>query len=285
MRAGGGEKDCGRGDAGCDSPVDELGRSAPLPPRSGGEGSGVGGASTGSVLVGPLPTPEPTERASLVSSPPRAMRAGGGEKEDCGMGDPGCDSPVDALGRSTPLPPRSGGEGSGVGGASTGSALVGPLPTPEPTERASLVSSPRGGGEKDDARALPAIVASRFVTSSPTPRVEARARCAAASPPERRSLELSGGGCNPVEEPMPLSPRLIAGLSSSAKAGPIGCTSGRWARDFGVLPGFLGFSGFFAIRRIWARCPDQETHCPEIDFATRFERMIALSWIDHMANY
>jgi hypothetical protein len=49
---------------------------------------------------------------------------------------------------------------------------------------------------------------------------------------------------------------LIAGLSSSAKAGPIGCTSGRdalefGAFDFGVLPGFLGFCRFFAIRRIW----------------------------------
>ena len=57
---------------------------------------------------------------------------------------------------------------------------------------------------------------------------------------------------------MPASPRLIAGLSSSASAGPIGCTSGLdalelGALDFGVLPGFLGFSGFFAMGRIWAR--------------------------------
>jgi hypothetical protein len=49
---------------------------------------------------------------------------------------------------------------------------------------------------------------------------------------------------------------LIAGLSSSAKAGPIGCTSGLdalepGAFDFGVLPGFLGLTGFFAISRIW----------------------------------
>jgi hypothetical protein len=49
---------------------------------------------------------------------------------------------------------------------------------------------------------------------------------------------------------------LIAGLSSSASAGPIGCTSGLEALefgafDFGVLPGFFGWSGFFAIRRIW----------------------------------
>ena len=81
--------------------------------------------------------------------------------------------------------------------------------------------------------------------------VDARARCAAASPPERRSQELSGGGCNPVPDPMPLSPRLIAGLSNSASAGPIGWTSGRWALDFGVLTGFLGVSGFFAMPGIW----------------------------------
>jgi hypothetical protein len=98
--------------------------------------------------------------------------------------------------------------------------------------------------------------ASRFATSALVPFVDARARCAAASPPARRSQELSGGGCNPVDEPMPLSPRLIAGLSSSAKAGPIGCTSGRdalelGALDFGVFAGFFGASGFFAMGRIW----------------------------------
>jgi hypothetical protein len=67
---------------------------------------------------------------------------------------------------------------------------------------------------------------------------------------------LSGGGCNPVDEPIPLSPRLMAGLSSSASAGPIGCTSGRDALereglDLVVLPGFRGGSGFFAMPRIW----------------------------------
>jgi hypothetical protein len=67
---------------------------------------------------------------------------------------------------------------------------------------------------------------------------------------------LSGGGCKPVDEPMPLSPRLIAGLSSSASAGPIGWTSGLdalepGALDLGVLPGFLGVSECFAIARIW----------------------------------
>jgi hypothetical protein len=69
---------------------------------------------------------------------------------------------------------------------------------------------------------------------------------------------LSGGGFNPVEEPMPLSPLLMAGLSSSASAGAIGRISGRCAFDFGVLdpgdlPGFLGVSGFFAMAAIWDR--------------------------------
>jgi hypothetical protein len=108
---------------------------------------------------------------------------------------------------------------------------------------------------------LPPTEASRFATSSPLPRVDARARCAAASPPERRSQELSGGGCNPVPEPMPASPRLIAGLSSSASAGPIGCTSGRDALEFGALefgaldfavfPAFFGESGGLTISGIW----------------------------------
>jgi|SoiMethySBSTD1v2_1073268.scaffolds.fasta_scaffold36393_6 ATP-dependent Lhr-like helicase len=52
----------------------QHGRSAPLPPRSGGEGRGVGGASADSsacVLAGSPPTPHP--------SPPRAARVGGGE--------------------------------------------------------------------------------------------------------------------------------------------------------------------------------------------------------------
>src|ERR1019366_7254719 len=95
-----------------------------------------------------------------------------------------------------------------------------------------------------------------LATSWLVPRVDARARCAAASPPARRSQELSGGGCNPVDEPTPLSPRLMAGLSSSANAGPIGCTSGLDALefgvfDFGVLAGFFGWSGCFAIGQIW----------------------------------
>src|SRR5215472_18162470 len=93
--------------------------------------------------------------------------------------------------------------------------------------------------------------ASRLATSSLLSRVEARARCAAASPPARRSQELSGGGCRPVPEPMPASPRLIAGLSNSASAGPIGCTSGRPALVLVVLRGFLLPSGVFAMGRIW----------------------------------
>jgi hypothetical protein len=157
----------------------------------------------------------------------------------------------------TPLPPRSGGVGSGVGGASADSVperereFAEPPPTPDPSPpRASRA----GGGEEEASSRF--VTTSRFATSSLVPRVDARARCAAASPPERRSQELSGGGCSPVDEPRPLSPRLIAGLSSSASAGPIGCTSGLdalefGAFDFGVFRGFFGWSGFFAIRRIW----------------------------------
>jgi len=53
-------------------------RSSPLPPRSGGEGSGVGGCSAnshshvGTEPAAPPPTPDP--------SPPRVVRVGGGEK-------------------------------------------------------------------------------------------------------------------------------------------------------------------------------------------------------------
>ena len=122
-----------------------------------------------------------------------------------------------------------------------------------PSTLASLLPPPLWGragegGGPGTGRGLRA--ASRFATSSLVPRVDARARCAAASPPARRSQELSGGGCNPVPEPRPASPRLIAGLSSSASAGPIGCTSGRWALDFGVFD-FLGTSGVFAMTAIW----------------------------------
>jgi hypothetical protein len=111
-----------------------------------------------------------------------------------------------------------------------------------------------GGGASTDA--VFDADASLLATSPLVPFVDARARCAAASPPERRSQELSGGGCNPVEEPSPLSPRLIAGLSNSARAGPIGCTSGRdalefGAFDFGDFAGFFGVSGFFAMAGIW----------------------------------
>src|SRR5579871_2272967 len=56
---------------------------------------------------------------------------------------------------------------------------------------------------------------------------------------------------------MPASPRLMAGLSKSASAGPIGCTSGLEALEFGafdfgvLLPDFLGESGVFAMGGIW----------------------------------
>jgi ATP-dependent Lhr-like helicase len=57
------------------STASPLARSAPLPPRSGGEGSGVGGLSTRShariEAAEAPPTPDP--------SPPRAARVGGGE--------------------------------------------------------------------------------------------------------------------------------------------------------------------------------------------------------------
>ena len=59
---------------------------------------------------------------------------------------------------------------------------------------------------------------------------------------------------------MPLSPRLMAGLSNSASAGPIGCTSGRDAPERGVLDladlrGFRGLSGFFAMQANIGRVP------------------------------
>jgi DNA ligase 1 len=58
-------------------------QSAPLPPRSGGEGSGVGGLSAGtaaSVNAAPPPTPDP--------SPPCAMRVEGGERVAPGHNNP-----------------------------------------------------------------------------------------------------------------------------------------------------------------------------------------------------
>ncbi len=95
--------------------------------------------------------------------------------------------------------------------------------------------------------------------------VEARARCAAASPPERRSLELSGGGFSPVPEPMPASPALSAGLSSSASAGPIGCTSGRCAFErVGFAGSFCDFvlSGVLAMVMEYGLA-DAETEAPQ----------------------
>jgi DNA ligase 1 len=59
--------------------------SSPLPPRSGGEGSGLGGGSASShseIGTEPAelpPTPDPSARASLVAPPPRAARVEGGE--------------------------------------------------------------------------------------------------------------------------------------------------------------------------------------------------------------
>lgn len=69
-----------------------------------------------------------------------------------------------------------------------------------------------------------------------------------------------------VPDPSPASPRLIAGLSNSANAGPIGCTSGRDALEFGAafgalalgdLPDFSEDAGFFAMLRIWGESASQ----------------------------
>jgi hypothetical protein len=146
-------------------------------------------------------------------------------------------------------PPPQPSPASGRGGA--GCAFTDSFSPTEPGV-SRLEPSPACGGGLGGSKPRDELLdVSRFATVSLVPLVEARARCAAASPPARRSQELSGGGCRPVPEPMPASPRLMAGLSSSASAGPIGCTSGRCALDFGVLPDFLGASGFFAMRRIW----------------------------------
>jgi DNA ligase 1 len=58
-------------------------QSAPLPPRSGGEGSGVGGSAASTeaaVLADRPPTPDP--------SPPRALRVEGGERIEAGHNNP-----------------------------------------------------------------------------------------------------------------------------------------------------------------------------------------------------
>jgi len=68
--------------------------SSPLPPRSGGDGSGVGGGSAsahseiGTETVEIPPTPDPSPRAPLVASPPRAVRVGGGEMTVIGHNNP-----------------------------------------------------------------------------------------------------------------------------------------------------------------------------------------------------
>ena len=58
-------------------------KSSPLPPRSGGEGLGVGGLSAGtaaSVYTAPPPTPDLESELCSPRTPPRAARAEGGEK-------------------------------------------------------------------------------------------------------------------------------------------------------------------------------------------------------------
>src|ERR1700733_1072287 len=57
-----------------------------LPPRSGGEESRTGGCAANTAVsecADRPPTPDPSERASLVSTPPRAdARGGRGEKDE-----------------------------------------------------------------------------------------------------------------------------------------------------------------------------------------------------------
>ena len=64
----------------------------------------------------------------------------------------------------------------------------------------------------------------------------------------RRSHELSGGGCNPVPDPMPAVPRPIPGLRIFASVSGVGLSSGRAALARVGLAGSFGFlGGDFAI--------------------------------------
>ena len=121
-------------------------------------------------------------------------------------------------------------------------------PTPDPSPPRAVRAG--GGEEERSPRLVRGRIPLRHIIACPARRFPRPVRggfAAGAAGPR----ELSGGGCNPVDEPRPASPRLIAGLSNSASAGPIGCTSGRLAFDFGVLTGFFGVSGFFAMMGIW----------------------------------
>jgi DNA ligase 1 len=65
--------------------------SAPLPPRSGGEGSGVGGLSArdaGSEFADPPPTPDLESELRSPRTPPLASLAGGGERTVAGHNHP-----------------------------------------------------------------------------------------------------------------------------------------------------------------------------------------------------
>ena len=157
---------------------------------------------------------------------------------------------------SSPLPPRSGGEGSGVGGLSAGSlaaeyAELPPTPDPSAATRLARVGGGGGGITLRDRRIPLRHILAACRASRPA-RGARRLRRRRGGPRNYPAAAASLG----AGEPRPASPRLIAGLSSSASAGPIGCTSGRdalefGALDFGVLPGFLGGSGFFAMAGIW----------------------------------
>jgi hypothetical protein len=84
-----------------------------------------------------------------------------------------------------------------------------------------------------------------------------RAVCAAEKS-ARRSHELSGGGCRPLDrpvcEPTPAVPFAIPGLSSFSSAGAIGASGSRAALARVGRAGSFGFfeSGDLAMSRIWA---------------------------------
>jgi hypothetical protein len=116
-------------------------------------------------------------------------------------------------------------------------------------------------------------MSSAWACSTPMPRRWASALSARVASPARAGCGASAKP-GPVPEPRPAVPRLMAGLSSSASAGPSGCSSGRVAFDFGALDlaapdlaaraclaaafgggdvGALGMAAIWARRAGWGR--------------------------------
>jgi len=93
--------------------------------------------------------------------------------------------------------------------------------------------------------------ASRLATSSPVPRVDARARCAAASPPERRSQELSGRRLQSGSGAEPRIAAIDRGIEQFRQRRPDRLHVGPMRLRFRVLPGFLECRDFFAMPGIW----------------------------------